>query len=68
MYKQEIVVIEIPVWKLKAELARNTIFEGNQDKIFAHFESKIAESDYFRGFYFSQSLSHILVIISLLSF
>ena len=63
MYKQEIVVIEIPVWKLKAELARNTIFEGNQDKIFAHFESKIAESDYFRGFCFSQSLSHILVII-----
>ena len=28
--------------------------------MFAHFGSKIAKSDYFRGFYFSQSLSHIL--------
>ena len=26
---QEVVVIEIPEWKLKAKLARNTIFEGN---------------------------------------
>ena len=53
-------VIEIPEWKFKVKLARNTIFEGNQDEIFAHFGSKIAKSDYFRGFYFSQSLSHIL--------
>ena len=28
--------------------------------MFSHFGSKIAESDYFRGFYFSQSLSQIL--------
>ena len=28
--------------------------------MFAHFGSKIAEGDYFRGFYFSQSLSYIL--------
>ena len=27
--KQEVVFIEIPKWKLKAKLARNTIFEGN---------------------------------------
>ena len=32
MYKQEIVVIEIPGWKLKAELATNTIFEEGQVK------------------------------------
>ena len=37
MYKQEIVVIEIPGWKFKAKLATNTIFEGNQVKMFAHF-------------------------------
>ena len=37
MYKQHIVVIEIPGWKLKAKLATNTIFEGNQVKMFAHF-------------------------------
>ena len=60
IYKQEVVVIEIPEWKLKTKLARNTISEGNQDKYFAYFESKIAKSDYLRGFYFSQSLSHIL--------
>ena len=47
------VVIEIPEWKLKTILARNIIFEGNKDKIFAHFRSKIAKSDYFRTFYFS---------------
>ena len=29
IYKQEVVVIEIPEWKLKAKLSRNTIFEGN---------------------------------------
>ena len=29
IYKQDIVVIEIPEWKLKAKLARNTILEGN---------------------------------------
>ena len=46
-------VIEIPEWKLKTKLARNTIFEGNYDKLFAHFGSKIAKSDYFRGFHFS---------------
>ena len=53
---KRVVGIEIPVQKLKTKLARNTIFEGNQDKIFAHFGSKIAKSDYFRGFYFSQSV------------
>ena len=29
IYKHEIVFIEIPEWKLKVKLARNTIFEGN---------------------------------------
>ena len=29
IYKQEVVFIEIPESKLKAKLARNTIFEGN---------------------------------------
>ena len=46
-------VIKIPEWKLKAKLARNTVFEGNQDEIFAHFVSKIVKGDYFRGFCFS---------------
>ena len=60
IYKKKGRVIEIPEWKLKKKLARNTIFEGNQDKVFAHFVSKIAKSDYFRGFYFSQSLCKVL--------
>ena len=55
-----VVVIEMPEWKFKTEIARNTIFEGNYDKMFACFGSKIAKSDYIRGLYFSQSLSHIL--------
>ena len=42
---KKVVVIEIPEWKLKTILARNIIFEGDLDKIFAHF---------------SQPLSHIL--------
>ena len=46
-------VIEIPDWKFKANIARNTIFEGNYDEIFVNFGSKIAKSDYFSGFYFS---------------
>ena len=29
--KQEVVVIEIPEWKLKAKMARNTTFEENWD-------------------------------------
>ena len=29
IYKQEVVAIDIPPWKLKAKLARNIIFEGN---------------------------------------
>ena len=29
IYKQKGRVIEIPEWKLKKKLARNTIFEGN---------------------------------------
>ena len=49
---KKVVVIEIPEWKLKTMLARNTTFEGNYDKIFAHFGSKIAKSDYIRGIYF----------------
>ena len=52
IYKQQVVVIEIPACKLKAKLARNTIFEGNWDEIFAHFLSKTAKSDYFTSFYF----------------
>ena len=50
---KKVVVIEMPEWKLKTKLARNTIFEGNYDKLFACFVSKIAKSDYFRGLYFS---------------
>ena len=50
---KKVVVIKIPEWKLKTILARNTTFKGNWDKIFAHFGSKIAKSNYFRGFYFS---------------
>ena len=49
---KKLVVIEIPEWKLKTKIARNTIFEGNYDKILAPFRSKIAKSDYFRGLYF----------------
>ena len=61
IYKQDVVVVEIPEWKLKAKVARSTIFEGNYDKSFAHFGSKIAKRDYFRCFTLvSQSLSHIL--------
>ena len=48
--KQKVVVIEIPEWKLKAKLAKDTIFQENLDKIFAHFGSKIAKTDYFNGF------------------
>ena len=56
-------VIKVPKRKLKAKLARNTIFEGNWDEIFAHFGSKIAKSVYFRGFTLvGQSVSHILGI------
>ena len=29
IYKQKLVVIEIPEWKLKTKLARSTIYEGN---------------------------------------
>ena len=52
---KKVVVIEIPEWRLKTKIARNTIFEGNYDKTLAHFRSKIANSDYFtfRGLYFS---------------
>ena len=60
---KKVVVISIPEWKSRTKFARNTISEGYYDKMFAHFGSKIAKSGYFRGFYFSQSLSHILVII-----
>ena len=49
---KKVVVIEIPEWKLKTSLARNTAFQGNHGKIFARFGSKIAKSDYFRGLYF----------------
>ena len=34
IYKQEVVVIQ--EWKLKAKLARNTIFERNYDKTLSH--------------------------------
>ena len=53
---KKLVVIEIPEGKLKTILARNTIFEGNKDKIFVHFGSKKAKSYYFRDFYFSWSV------------
>ena len=39
---KKVAVIDTPEWKLKTKLARNTIFEGNYDKMFAHFGSKIA--------------------------
>ena len=50
---KKVVIIEISERKWKTELARNTIFEGNYDKIFADFGSKIAKSNYFGGLYFS---------------
>ena len=53
---KKVVVISIPEQKLKTKLARNTISEENQDKMFAHFRSKVAKCDYFRGFYFCQSV------------
>ena len=31
IYNQKVVVIEIPEWKLKAKIARNTTFEENCD-------------------------------------
>ena len=53
-------VLERFEWKLKAKLATETIFKGNYDKILAYFGSKIKRGyDYFRGFFFSQSLSDI---------
>ena len=55
-------VLERFEWKLKAKLAIETIiFKGNCDKILAYFGSKITKRgyDYFRGFFFSQSLSDI---------
>ena len=56
---KKVVIIEIPEWKFKTILGKN-ILEGNKDNIFAYFGSNRAKSDYFRGFYFSQSFSHIL--------
>ena len=55
-------VIEIPEWKLKTKIARNTIFEGNYDNILARLRSKIAKSNYFTLVYtlVNQSLSHVL--------
>ena len=52
---KKVLVIEIPEWKLKTELARSTMFEGNYDKLFAYFGSKIVKTTLV-----SQSLSHIL--------
>ena len=43
IYKQKVMVIEIPEWKLKTKLASNTIFEGNSNKSIAHFGSKIVK-------------------------
>ena len=45
---KNLLVIEMPQWKLKTKLARKTVFEGNYDKTFTRFGSKIAKSDYFR--------------------
>ena len=39
---QDLVVTEIPEWKMKAKLARCTMSEG----IFGHFWPKIGKSDY----------------------
>ena len=47
IYKHEEVFIEISECKVKAKLARNTIFTGNYDETFAHFGSKIAKSHFF---------------------
>ena len=44
------VFAEIPEWKLKTILARNTIFEGNKDNIFAHFGSKVEKNRLFWRF------------------
>ena len=46
----------MPEWKLKAKLARNTIFDKNYGKNFCPFWVKIAKRDYFGGFQFSQAV------------
>ena len=56
IYKHKVVFIETPEWRLKDKLTRNTKFEVNQDEIFVHFGPKIAKIEYFRDFYFSQSV------------
>ena len=33
--KQEVVVVQTPEWKFKANIARNATFQGRQDQIFA---------------------------------
>ena len=61
-WKQEVVVIKIPEWKLKAKLARNTIFEGNRDEIFWSFCVKNSKRWLFLEVFtlVSQSLCNIL--------
>ena len=52
-------VIEIAEQKGKAIRARNTTFDRNWEirrKILPIFGSKMAKSDYFQDFYFSQSV------------
>ena len=64
IYKQKSSDYRNLEWKLKTILARNIypISKKLGQDLIAHFKSKIAKSDYFRGSYFSQSLSHILGI------
>ena len=51
----------MPDWKLKAKLARNTIFEENYGKTFAHLWSKQQKVTILEVFtLISQSLNHIL--------
>ena len=42
--KQEVVVVQIPEQKFKANIARNATFQGYQDQIFAQIGSKIAKN------------------------
>ena len=42
--KQDVVVVQMPEWTFKANIARNTTFQGRQVQIFARLGSKIAKN------------------------
>ena len=44
LLKQKVVVVQTPEWKFKANIARNTTFEGLWGKIFPRFGWKMAKN------------------------